>query len=88
MNTTTPDDPAAFFAHVRQAGIRDVIVAIQDEWDLTDARGFGPVQRARLLAYRKGDLLACDVVGLSADDLAQHIRAAGLTPSFRSRNRS
>ena len=87
---TAVDPLDAYLAQVRAAGVATVIVAWQDEWDLTDERGFGPVQRVRLLAYSSGDLLTLDLRGPEADRkvLASRLQAAGVRVELRSRNQA
>ena len=81
---------AAFVERVRASGVVRVILAWQGEWDLTDGRGFGPVRRARLLAYAAGEVIAVDLVGDAVDRerLLELLRQGGLTVELRSRNRS
>lgn len=79
-----------FIARVRAAGAARVVVALQQEWDLTDARGYGPVRRARLLAYAGGELLASDLPGdaIDGEALVGRLRRAGLAVEVRTRNRA
>ncbi|MEK7412765.1 MAG: hypothetical protein AAB263_05535 [Planctomycetota bacterium] len=83
-----PDQLDAYLAQVVAAGITTVVIAWQDEWDLTDERGFGPVQRTRLLAYRGGEILALELRNALADRraLAKRLIDAGLKVEQRSRN--
>ena len=78
-----------FITRARAAGAGTAIVAWQDEWDITDAHGFGPVRRARLLAYAGGEVIAADVAGdaVEREAVLGRLRAAGLAVELRSRNR-
>lgn len=79
-----------FIRAVRAAGNPTAILAWQDEWDLTDQRGFGPVRRARLLAYAAGEVIATDVDGDTCDreTILGRLQSAGLRVELRSRNRA
>ncbi len=79
----------SFIERVQACGATRVIVAWQGEWDLTDGRGFGPVRRARLLAYAGGEVIASDVPGDEVDRpaLVERLQQAGLSVESRSRNR-
>lgn len=88
---TPVNDPIdAFIAAVRRAGITTVILAWQEEWDLTGQRGFGPVRRARLIAYAAGEVIAHDLAGEDCDREAilARLQEAGLRVELRSRNRA
>jgi hypothetical protein len=82
------DAIGSFLDQAGAAGVRQAIIAAQAEWDLTDARGFGPVRRARLLAYAAGRVIAVDLPGDAVDlgAVEERLRRAGLTVSRRSRN--
>ncbi len=79
-----------FIERVRAAGLTRVIVRWQEEWDVTNQHGYGPVRRARLLAYQAGELLAADVPGddLDRGALLGHLRASGLDVTLQVRNRA
>lgn len=79
-----------FIAAARAAGCTTAILAWQEEWDLTDARGFGPVRRARLVAYAGGEVIAAEAAGDANDRaaIAARLAAAGLRVETRSRNRA
>lgn len=79
-----------FITAVRAAGNPIAILAWQDEWDLTDQHGFGPVRRARLLAYAGGEVIAADADGdaCDRDAILARLQAAGLRVELRSRNRA
>lgn len=83
-----PDPVEDFIASVRAAGVDLAILAWQQEWDLTDDRGFGPVRRGRLIAYAAGEVIATDLAGDQADrdTVASRLAAAGLRVEHRSRN--
>jgi hypothetical protein len=78
-----------FIAQAHSRGVSRVIVAWQGEWDITDGRGFGPVRRARLLAYAAGEVIAVDLPGdeIDREALCERLRQAGLSVEQRSRNR-
>lgn len=82
------DDIDRFIGESRAAGARTAILAWQEEWALTDARGYGPVRRARLIAYAAGEVIAADVPGDAVDRtaLVGRLTAAGLRVEQRSRN--
>lgn len=77
-----------FISDVRAAGADLAILAWQQEWDITAERGFGPVRRARLVAYAQGRVIAADIPGENADRaaIAARLAAAGLRVEQRSRN--
>jgi hypothetical protein len=79
-----------FINAVRTAGSPLAILAWQDEWDLTDQHGFGPVRRVRLLAYADGEVIAADVAGdaCDRDAILARLQSAGLRVELRSRNRA
>ena len=79
-----------FIELARAGGVSRVIVSWQEEWDITDGHGYGPVRRARLLAYAAGEVIASDVPGDAVDReaLLARLAAAGLQADLRSRNRS
>lgn len=85
MHATVDD----FIERTRASGASRVIVAWQGEWDITDGHGFGPVRRARLLAYAAGEVIAADLPGDEVDRaaLCDRLGKAGLTVELRSRNR-
>lgn len=85
---TEADAIADFINQVKAQGITTVVLAWQDEWDLTDDRGFGPVQRTRLLAYHAGELLTLDLRGEQAarSSLGKRLAKAGLQVEQRRRN--
>jgi hypothetical protein len=78
-----------FIERTRSSGASRVIVAWQGEWDLTDGHGFGPVRRARLLAYARGEMITADLPGDEVDRTAllDRLSQAGLSVELRSRNR-
>jgi len=78
-----------FVERVRASGTARVIVSWQDEWDITDGHGFGPVRRARLLAYAAGEVIAADASGDAVDQAAllEYLQRNGLSVDLRSRNR-
>jgi hypothetical protein len=71
---------AEFLERTRASGASRIIVSWQEEWDVTDARGYGPVRRARLLAYAGGEVIAADVPGdqVDRDALLGQLRTVGL----------
>lgn len=79
-----------FIAAAHAAGCTTAILAWQEEWDLTAQRGFGPVRRARLIAYAGGEVIAADVTGEDNDreHITARLTAAGLRVERRSRNRA
>lgn len=79
-----------FIAAARAAGCTTAILAWQQEWDLTDQRGYGPVRRGRLVAYAGGEVIAADLDGDACDReaVAARLAAAGLRVETRSRNRA
>lgn len=82
------DEIDRFISETRAAGVTTAILAWQQEWDLTDAHGFGPVRRARLIAYAAGRIIAADAPGdaVDRDALAARLTAAGLRVESRCRN--
>lgn len=85
-----PDPIDSFIATIHAKRITTVILGWQQEWDLTAQRGFGPVRRARLIAYGGGEVIAADVGGEEAEreTILDRLRAAGLHVELRSHNRA
>jgi hypothetical protein len=81
---------AEFIERSRACGASRVIVSWQEEWDVTDARGYGPVRRARLLAYAGGEVIAADVPGdqIDRDELLGRLRSSGLPVELVVRSRA
>ncbi len=81
---------AEFIERSRASGASRLIVSWQEEWDVTDARGYGPVRRARLLAYAGGEVIAVDVPGdqVDRDELLGQLRASGLPIEVVRHNRA
>lgn len=89
MTPVMADAVDDFIAQVRAGGAATAILAWQEEWDLTSAGGYGPVRRARLLAYARGEVIAADLPdeAVDRDALQARLRLAGLTVVVRPRNR-
>jgi hypothetical protein len=85
-----PDPIDRFAASARSAGASTIVVAWQQEWDLTRQHGFGPVSRVRLVAYSGGTMLAEDLPGEAhnREVVAARLRAAGFAVEFRRRNQA
>jgi len=79
-----------YIDRLRSTGVATVVLGWQQEWDITAQQGYGPVRRARLIAYHAGEVLALDVPGEDVDrtSLAERLRTAGLAVTLRPRNRA
>ena len=81
---------AAFLERARTCGASRLIVSWQEEWDVTDARGYGPVRRARLIAYAGGEVIAADIPGdqVDRDELLARLQDSGLPVDVVRHNRA
>lgn len=87
--TITTDSTVSFVEAVNNLGITSVVVAYRKEWGPQDpALGidYGPQENVRLLGYKQGTLVTCQLEQEDPETVAKCLRREGLTVEMRCRN--
>lgn len=87
--TVTAPTYVAFVEEVQNRSITTVIVAHRKEWGPQDpALGidYGPQENVRLLGYKNGVLVTCQLEQEDPETVAKSLRREGLTVEMRCRN--